>query len=433
MTTIRIPKDRYISSEFAALELDRLWPRVWQFACSVDHVAQPGDVFEYRVAKQSILIVRGNDGNLRAFQNVCQHRGAELCSGSARGLTELQCPFHRWTWSLEGALREIPSRKQFGLTNDELPLIAVSVDTWGPFVFVHSSPDAEPLHDFLAPVPRDALWVDVDAFRCTAAVTVEAECNWKTLIEGFSETYHVQGIHREMLTMCDDVYGPQEIWERHGKLRQSYATASPRNRAKLSDQEIWEGFIEVMGARVGINDVTMSGTAPQLPAGDLRAAVAEQIRTFGRANGIDYSQFDDAQMLDMHQYNLFPNITVLVFVDMINVVAARPHESGDPNRSYIDMFNFSRRRTFDHREAETRLDPRDPPITVTIDPDQGSMLGLVLSQDLANFARSQRGLHQPGFTHLTVSALEECRVVNLHRNLERWCGLTSTGTSPSVV
>ncbi len=71
----RIPVSRYTSTDFAALEAERLWPRVWQIACSVDHVAQPGDFFEYRVGAYAVLIVRGDDGELRAFQNVCRHRG----------------------------------------------------------------------------------------------------------------------------------------------------------------------------------------------------------------------------------------------------------------------------------------------------------------------------------------------------------------------
>lgn len=426
MTVVQIPKDRYISAEFAAVEASRLWPNVWQFACSADHVSAPGDYYEHRVGTLSVLIVRGDDGVLRAFQNVCLHRGAELCSGAGSGLASLQCPFHRWTWALDGSLREIPSRKQFGILNDALPLIGADVETWGPFVFVRPArsgvgSDLEAatmdLAAFLDPVPNDCAWVDVDAFRCTAAVTVEAHCNWKTLIEGFSETYHVQGIHREMLAMCDDVCGPQIIWDRHGKLRQSYGLASPRVGTALDAQCIWEGFVEVMGARVGINDLTEAGAAPSVDIAGLRPAIAERIRAKGADRGVDYSRFDDAQMLDMHQYNLFPNITVLVFADMINVVRARPHENGDPNFAYIDMFNFERR-----ADADAGASSPTRPIDVTLDPEQGPMLGLVLSQDLANFARSQRGLHQPGFTHLTVSDSEECRIVNLHRNLEQWCG-----------
>ena len=121
-----------MSREFAELEHERLWPRVWQIACTVDHVAAPGDWFEYRAGWISVIVVRDDDGELRAFQNVCRHRGNSLCEGSGAGLTELRCPFHRWAWDLAGRLREIPSRGYFGpIRDDELALFPVHASTYG--------------------------------------------------------------------------------------------------------------------------------------------------------------------------------------------------------------------------------------------------------------------------------------------------------------
>ncbi len=248
---VAIPTSRYVSPEFARLERDRLWPRVWQLACSLDHVANPGDFHEYRVGDLSVLLVRGDDGELRAFQNACRHRGSALCDGTGGGLIEIRCPFHRWTWDLSGRLREVPSRRVFGILNDDVPLIPVQVDTWGPMVFVNLALDAEPLAEFLEEVPDDCAWARLDEMRCLMSVTGPARCNWKTLIDGFSETYHVQGIHREMLPMCDDVNGPQHIWHRHGKLEQSYGLPSPRLRDRPSDQQVWDAFVEIMGVHVG--------------------------------------------------------------------------------------------------------------------------------------------------------------------------------------
>ena len=97
---VRIPVERYISAGFAELEHERLWPRVWHVACTVDHVAEPGDWFEHRLGRHSVLLVRGDDGVLRGFQNVCRHRGNTICVGSGSGATELRCPYHRWAWDL---------------------------------------------------------------------------------------------------------------------------------------------------------------------------------------------------------------------------------------------------------------------------------------------------------------------------------------------
>jgi phenylpropionate dioxygenase-like ring-hydroxylating dioxygenase large terminal subunit len=416
---VTIPVSRYVDADFAALETERLWPRVWQFACSTQHVAEPGDFFEYRLGPFSTLIVRGDDGGLRAFQNVCRHRGSALCEGSGGGLEVIRCPFHRWTWDLRGRLREVPSRREFGVRNDDLPLIEAEVDTWGPMVFVSLDPDTEPLSDFLDPVPADSEWARLDEFRCTASASVPARCNWKTLIDAFSETYHVQGIHREMLPMCDDVNGPQGVWRRHGKLTQPYALPSPRLGDRPTDQEVWEAFVEVMGNRVGLpTDRSAAGPAPVARAGEsLREAVAERIRLRNAELGIDLSSFDTAQMLNMSQYNLFPNITVLVFSDMVNVIRSRP--GVDQDHAYMDAFLFERRSPTDDAQVVRPLD-------LVLEPDDELPLGLVLGQDVANFERAHRGMRQPGLSHLTVSPTEECRLINLHRNLEEYLGIEPT-------
>ena len=413
VTPVAIPAARYTDPEFARCEEERLWPRVWQLACSLDHVGHAGDWYEHRIGRLSVLIVRGDDGQLRAFQNACRHRGSELCSGSGEGRTEIRCPFHRWTWDLQGRLREVPSRREFGVLNDDLPLVPVQVDTWGPLVFVNLDPAAGPLAEFLDPVPADCAWADLDTFHCAAAVSVPAQCNWKTLIDGFSETYHVQGIHREMLPMCDDVNGPQVAWQRHGKLEQPYGLASPRLRDRPDDQRVWEAFVEVMGNRVGLELSPDPGPAPVVGEGrTLRDEIAAIIHERARERGLDYSHLTLDQTLNMSQYNLFPNVTVLVFSDMLNVVRARP------GATHLDAFMDAW--TFDRRPAGSA---RTRPFELDLDPDGELPLGIVLNQDLANFARSQRGLHQPGITHLSVSPTEERRIVNLHRNLEEYLGI----------
>ena len=424
MASVTIPAERYTSEGFFARELDRLWPRVWQLACPLDAVANPGDYHEHRIGPYSVLVVRGHDGELRAFQNACRHRGSAVCVGSGSGLDQLRCPFHGWVYGLDGELREVPSRKQFGIANDGMGLVPASVGTWGPLVFVNLDVHAEPLDEFLEVLPTETEWARLDEFACLAVVSTEAQCNWKTLIEGFSETYHVQGIHREMLGMCDDVNGPQDIWGRHGRLVQPYGLSSPRLGRPLDDQQVREAFVAVMGVRVGADMADgAAGPCPRVADGEtLRDVLARMIVERNLARGVDLSSYSVAQLLDMQQYNLFPNITILVFSDMVQVVRARPGAS--PTESVMDVMAFER------RPAAQQDAPRTKPVFVDLDPAAQPPFGLVINQDVANFARAQRGMHQPGFTHLVVAADEECRVVNLHRNLERALGITPTELTP---
>lgn len=421
-TSVRIPTTRYTEPSFFERELRELWPRVWQLACPVDAVAAPGDYYEHRIGPYSVIVVRGADGELRAFQNACRHRGSLICEGAGRGLDELRCPFHSWAWDLDGRLREIPSRKQFGLTNDDVPLVAARVEQWGPLVFVNLDLDAEPLRDFLEAVPDETRWARLDEFRCRAMVSIPARCNWKTLIEGFSETYHVQGIHREMLGMTDDVHGPQIVWGRHGRLIQPYGLSSPRLGRALANEEIWNAFVDVMGVRVGASmDPASRPPCPPVRDGEtMRDVLARLVVERGAQHGNDLSGYSVDQLLDMQQYNLFPNVTVLVFADMVQVVRARPGASSVD--SIMDAWAFER--------AASDTSERTPPFMIELDADGDLPLGLVLNQDVANFARAQRGLHQPGLTHLVVSESEECRVVMLHRALEGYLGIAPSELVP---
>src|ERR1700760_4018107 len=98
----RIPAARYTDPAWAEREAAHLWPRAWQFACTVDCVPNPGDWWEYRLGKMSAIVVRGQDGVLRAFQNACSPRASPLLEGTGCGLTAITCPFHAWKFDLDG-------------------------------------------------------------------------------------------------------------------------------------------------------------------------------------------------------------------------------------------------------------------------------------------------------------------------------------------
>ncbi len=417
---VRIPVERYTSPEFAELEHERLWPMVWHVACTVDHVASPGDWFEHRLGRFSVVLVRGDDGVLRGFQNVCRHRGNTICAGSGSGATELRCPYHRWAWDLAGRLREVPSRRGFGpLRNDDLGLLPVRVDTWARLVFVNLDLGAEPLADWLEGVPADIAWANLDEFRGAYSTVTPVNCNWKVVNDGFSETYHVQGIHREMLASIDDVDAPQWVWDRHSASYQRYGVPSPRLGRGVSDQEVWDSFVVTQGGRMG-PAFRESGPAPDVPDGwTLQEVIAQKIRDHQATLGLDLSGYDTAQVTSLHQYNLFPNATVLVSADLFTVMAARPGPS--PDEAELVVINLNR--------APSADAPPSVPVHVTVPLDKAHF-GFVLNQDLGVIRTMQSGLHQPGLTHLVLSA-EECRIINMHRHLERCLGLAPGATEPA--
>jgi choline monooxygenase len=404
-----VPAERYYSPTFAQLEVERMWPKVWQVACTVDHVAEPGDYFEYRCGPYSVLIVRGDDETLRAFQNVCRHRGNSLCAGSGAGLRELRCGYHGWTWDLCGALKRVPNRKGFGtLQMSEFPLVAVRVETWERLVFVNLDVNAAPLAEFLEAVPQDIAWLGLGDFRCYGTMTIEVEANWKTIADGFSETYHVQTLHPDLHRCMDDVYAPQVIWGHTGKSEQLYGVPSPHLKQTLTDAEVWDAYVCTQGALMGVAEGTpFPGSQPGQSAMNV---IAERTRAFAAGRGVDLSWASTDQMMRLHQYNIFPNLTLLANADHLTVMTSHP--GPDPDHGEFVMLLW------------TRMPPgapRSKPADVRMTANEAEP-GLVMTQDIRVLAGLQRGLHQPGFTHLTLSN-EERRVINMHRNLERYLDL----------
>jgi len=165
-----------------------------------------------------------------------------------------------------------------------------------------------------------------------------------------------------------------------------------------------------LGARVGVTDP--GAPVPAVPpGGSLRAVLAGMVRDVGRAAGISYERFDDDQLMTMQQYNLFPNVSLVFFPDLLTVLRSRP--GTHPAEGFLDVLNY--------RRCPPGA-PRTHPVDVAIPAGQDPNLSLVLDQDAANVERAQRGLHQPGFTRMTLSR-EEFRILNLHRNLEQWLGI----------
>jgi choline monooxygenase len=192
-----LPFDWYSDPAVLRLERERIFARAWQYAGRADQVAEPGAFFTCDLGGVPVVVVRGKDGELRAFFNVCRHRGSLVCEGEGRRET-LQCPYHAWTYDLDGSLRAAPrSDREPGFDKDGLGLVPVSVGAWGPFVFVNPDGDAAPLADTLGDLPAlvAGAGLDVDGLRFLKRSTSEYEANWKVCSENFLECYHCQVAH----------------------------------------------------------------------------------------------------------------------------------------------------------------------------------------------------------------------------------------------
>src|SRR3546814_293522 len=313
-----IPTDRYTSVEVAQQERDLIWMRVWQIAGRVDEVPNPGDWKEHRIYDQSFLVVRGRDGQLRGFVNACRHRGNVLCrepNGNAGG--RFVCPYHLWSYDLEGQLRGVTRPDLVGdLNKEELGLLEVSVGTFAGFIFLNPDPDAAPLADFLGPEAFEM----IEPYHLEDMVTVldvrEAiDCNWKVVVDAFQEGYHIQAIHPELLqiVVIDPTTNRFRFWGDHE------VACAPFAVADASPEDEYEGLKSLPDTFP-----TVTGYLPRLaelvdgyrnadgeieyPAGVTgRILLQQATRETLTEMGLDVSALTDAQMTDNHGWLLFPS------------------------------------------------------------------------------------------------------------------------------
>jgi phenylpropionate dioxygenase-like ring-hydroxylating dioxygenase large terminal subunit len=192
--TATLPYRAYTDPDVLAAERAHLFADAWHYAGHAGLVSEPGSYFTTRAGEVPVVVVRDRSGELRAFVNVCRHRGAEVVSGAGPCST-LQCHYHAWTYGLDGSLRAAPRAN--GLDRSDLGLRRASVDAWGPFLFVHASDAPPPLADTLGDLPqivaRGGLDVDSLFFHHRAEYALDA--NWKVCVENYLECYHCAVAH----------------------------------------------------------------------------------------------------------------------------------------------------------------------------------------------------------------------------------------------
>jgi choline monooxygenase len=204
--TRTLPWAWYADPDVARRERDAIFRCAWQYAGRTEELTAPGSFLACHAGGLPAVVTRDHDGTLRAFANVCRHRGALVASGAGERGT-LQCPYHAWTYGLDGGLRAAPrSRDDEGFERSELGLVPMSVGTWGPFLFVNPDSEAPPLAEALGDLPAVVRerGLDVDALRFHHRVAYEIRANWKIALENYLECYHCQLNHPGLVEVIDE-------------------------------------------------------------------------------------------------------------------------------------------------------------------------------------------------------------------------------------
>ncbi len=411
-----IAKERYTSADFAKTEMSRMWSRVWQMACREEDIPQVGDYQLYEIGDTSLIVARVTDDEIRAFYNVCLHRGRKLCDASGHGVN-FRCPFHGFTWNLDGTIKTLTNEWDFShVEKEEFSLPEARVGRWGGFVFVTLSDETEPLESYLEEIPSIYETRGWSLSERTKVVHVEKhyDCNWKVALEAFIESFHVVATHPGAMTYLGDAFTQYDVWPDR---RHSTRMISPRgmhspNVGPLPDETVYRA-----GVRALLGDAAESAKIPE--GKTPRAAMADVKRAFLKetlAREVDH--LTDCEVLDTIQYHIFPNLVCWAGYGSYLVYRFRPNGS-DPDRSIMEIMFLapdSESKRLQPVKTPTRLGPDESHHNA---PQLGGYAA-VFDEDLSNLAAVQEGLKSMKGTGVILGNYQEMRIRRFHQILDEY-------------
>ncbi len=241
-----LPREFFVSPELFAEEQEKIFARRWLCVGREDRVAEPGEYFLQQVGGDSVIVLRDRQGAIRACHNVCRHRGSRLCEEQVGRFGEtIQCPYHAWTYALDGRLLAAPSSDAIeGFRKSDWPLNPVATAAWEGFVFINLAAEPEPFEESFAPVLGRFARFGLPSLAVARQISYDVRANWKLLFQNYSECYHCAPVHPALTRLSPPTRGENDLF------------AGP----------ILGGFMEINDAA---GSLTMSGRACGLPVGDL--------------------------------------------------------------------------------------------------------------------------------------------------------------------
>ncbi len=409
--SVDVPKMRYTSAEWHDREVEHLWKKVWQFACREEQIAEVGSFVLYEIAGMSFIVTRVGPEQIKAYYNACLHRGRALKDHDGR-CSEFRCPFHGWTWALDGDLRFIPADWDFEhVDRDDFSLPEAKVDTWGGFVFINPDPQAGPLADFLGEIVQQFDRWKLEDRYIQAHVQKVLRCNWKIAQEAFCESYHAPTTHPQTASYLGDVNSQIDIWDNFARVITPGGTPSPLLNGWIpTEDEILRYMLDVRDDEENYILLGDGQSAREVSA----AAARERWRP---VVGEMVDEWSDSEFLDNIDYTVFPNFHPWAAYNRI-VYRFRPN--GNNHREAImDVILLAPFKGERPAAATTTyLGPDDEWIAAS----ELGMLAKVFAQDSFNMPMVQKGLEATAKPGVTLANYQESKVRWLHAKLGEWVG-----------
>jgi glycine betaine catabolism A len=399
----RVPKERYYDPDFYQMEVDHLWPRVWQMACRLEEIPEVHDFVTYEILDQSVIVVRTADG-VAALANACRHRGVRLVEGPGTAEGGFTCPFHGWCYGPDGANTFVSQSRTFAehnLAPGDIALAPVRSEVWGGCAWINFDDDAPPLRECIEPFATTLDAWKLESMGCEWWHAFRLPVNWKLAEEAFVEQYHVVETHPQL------------------RLPGRYAAPGRAFDPKVfveAELQYLHTMSEGMAGMVHATDVAVAETqrAIDLPA-DPAAAMALWHRTLNDAV-VAWHRSQGSTMPDLNELQdrgqnepmgyCFPHYFVLPMYSSASAYRFRPL---GPEETLMEIWSLTRFPEGSHRPRPTAPevweydDPRVPPIP---------------TQDFSNLPRQQRGLHSRSFSYMRLSEGIEGGVANFERTVD---------------
>jgi phenylpropionate dioxygenase-like ring-hydroxylating dioxygenase large terminal subunit len=411
---------RYYDPGFMAREWDHLWTRSWLIACIETDIPEPGDYSVFRIGRESIIIVRQEDGSVKAMYNVCAHRGNQMVQNDRGSVVQFTCAFHSWQYGLDGQCTRITDKETFNpeLIKQNPAMKAVHCETFAGLVFINLDDNPPPLKDRLG-LPEGYLEAyQLDKMHCVRHVVSEWAANWKSGVDAFYETYHLHAVHPETQDVMNDM-GVQVDLYPHGCSRMLVPIGVKTKRQ--ADQDAMNPSLQYMLGEAGIDVSEFEGSAR-----DVRTAIAKAKRERSRKLDLGYERFTDGQLTDSWATGIFPNVQIGLHPEGAFLMRFMPHPT-DPEKFCYDTMTLIRPMDDPAYKVPGWMGlPEGTDTSGDIRPDteyvpvgEPPNLGQVLDQDSELLPIIQLGLRSKGFDGAKWGEQEQ-RLRHFHKEVNRY-------------
>jgi phenylpropionate dioxygenase-like ring-hydroxylating dioxygenase large terminal subunit len=411
-----ITADRYVSRAWMDAENRNLWPKVWHLGGVLAELEEEGDFIRHDFGKDSVIMMRQADGSVRAFYNTCPHRGNRLILGDAGSLPRITCGYHGWQFTPDGVLAHVQDPDDFADGNPcgKVRLSELRCETWGPFVFWCIDDDVPPLAAWMAPLQDRLAGYGLDNWVRVLKLSCDADFNWKIIRDNFNESYHLPTIHPELATFINDGL-PDTLFEMYetGHNAMWMIGHQATTRKDYVSGDVPPGLYEAAQAW-GIDPTAYRGRTNAI-----RAAIIKAKRELGPARGYDgYATMSDQQLVDYFHCTLFPNLTLTMSPEQLQVLRTEPHPT-DPEKCVFQHWCL-------YPPIKGMTEIETPVGTAPLRHDaiarhsrygDGVSVGYVADQDLSIGTTQQQGLNSRGFKGCHLSGQEK-RIQRFHELLD---------------